>query len=154
MPTTYIAAPYTSKAFPQKDREVGIIESQSYKNFLGMIESAIKQCGLKVILPQRDVISWGSTDETLENLGKRVMEDIKSCDVLVAYPEDSRGVNIIIGWAVAQNKPIIILLNERERISYAYLALSRISNTRIVVFRDTFDMKLKLQSELSNLLKK
>jgi hypothetical protein len=87
---------------------------------------------------------------TIDEIGKKSFESLRSSDILIAYPEDSKGVNVVIGWASMLKKKIIILLNDKEVLSFCYLSLNGITETRILKFKDIVDMETKLAETLND----
>lgn len=152
MPKAYISAPYTSKAVitGNKAKAYGEIKDESYKNFLESIDSAVKECGLQTILPHRDVYKWGKSELTPEGLVRAAFEGLKSSDILIAYPEASKGTNVLIGWASSLKKKIIILVNEREKLSVVHSGMPALTETRIIKFRDIMDLRAKLKDCLND----
>lgn len=149
----YIAAPYTSKSSaPNNSHSAhGQIIDTSYINFLDMIESVIREQGFETFLPHRDLHNWGTADVDEDEIGKRSIDELKSSDLLVAYPEQSVGVNIELGWASAFKKKILILLNENSRVSIMHSGLKGVTDSKIIKFKDIMDLRSKLREELAHL---
>lgn len=65
--------------------------------------------------------SWGANFMTPEECTRLDYENIRDCDLFVAFPGSpaSPGTHIEIGWAAALGKPMILLLEEDR--SYAHL---------------------------------
>lgn len=148
MSKAYISVPYTNKSVIVKNKAFGEIKDESYKNFLEIIDTTARKCGFKTVLPPRDIFNWGDVDLNSEELAKKDFEEFKSSDILIDYPEESRGANVCIGWASMMKKKIIILLNEKDSDSLSYLILKKMTETRIVRFKDIMDMESKLSSTL------
>lgn len=147
----YIAAPYTSKSVTQNNLSHGKITDSSYLNFLDSIESVVRASGVQTFLPHRDLHNWGEADLTEEEIGRKSMEELKNSDLLIAYPEESVGVNIELGWASAFKKKILILINENSRISIMYLGLKGVTDSKIIRFKGIMDLRTKLREELVSL---
>lgn len=77
------------------------------------------------------------------------MDGINSSDIIIACPETSDGVNIAIGWASLLKKKIIILLSNGERVSCISAGLSGITETRVLMFKDISDLRIKLKNCLN-----
>ncbi len=127
----------------------GKITDTSYMNFLDMIESIVKERGLETFLPHRDLHNWGTANVNEQEIGKKSIEELKSSDVIIAYPEQSVGVNIELGWASAFKKKILILLNENSRVSVMHSGLNGVTDSKIIKFRDITDLRTKLRAALS-----
>jgi hypothetical protein len=65
--------------------------------------------------------SWGANFLTPEECTRLDYENIRDCDLFVAFPGHpaSPGTHVEIGWASAFGKPMILLLEERN--TYAFL---------------------------------
>jgi hypothetical protein len=150
MPKVYITAPFTKKSINGSNKVYGEIKDESYKNFLEIIDATARKCGFQTVLPHRDIHEWGNTNLTTDEIGKKSFESLRSSDILIAYPEDSKGVNVVIGWASMLKKKIIILLNEKEALSFCYISLNGLTETRIVKFKDIMDMENKLAETLND----
>lgn len=146
----YIAAPYTSKSATDGNLSHGEIKDLSYINFLDSIESVAKLSGFQTFLPHRDLHKWGKANLPEEEIGRKSLEELKNSDLLIAYPERSVGVNIELGWASAFKKKIIILVNEKERVSIMHAGLKGVIDSRIIKFRDVMDLRDKLREALKN----
>ena len=147
----YIAAPYTSKSVTQSNPHRGEIKDTAYINFLDAIESIAVSSGFQTFLPHRDLHNWGKANLTEEAVGKRSMEEVQKSDLLIAYPEQSVGVNIELGWASAFKKKVLILLNENDRVSVMHSGLRGVTDSQIIKFRDIMDLRMKLREELATL---
>ena len=146
----YISAPYTTKSV-QSSKNYGEIKDTAYINFLDSIEAVIRSLGIQTFLPHRDLHKWGNGNLSPEEVGRKSLEELKKADLLVAYPEQSVGVNIELGWASAFNKKILILINETSRISVMHSGLKGVTDSNIIRFRDVMDLRTKLREELSKL---
>ena len=65
--------------------------------------------------------SWGASMMTPEECTRIDYENIRDCDLFVAFPgyPASPGTHIELGWASALGKPMLVLLEEGHK--YAYL---------------------------------
>jgi nucleoside 2-deoxyribosyltransferase len=152
IPKAYIAAPYTEKSIiKNKSHSYGKIEDISYRNFLDVIESALKEFGFNTFLPHRDIHKWGDVYIEPGLVTKQSLEALRTCEILVTYPEKSAGANIELGWASALNKKIIIFMHEKENPSLMQLGLEGITKTKIIKFKDIMDLRFKLKEYLSTL---
>lgn len=155
MPKAYITAPFTEKSvITGKTHVYGEIKDISFKNFLESIDSIAKESGFSTCLVHRDVHQWGQSYIPPEITMQKIMEIMKGSDLVIAYPEYSKGPNVEIGMAVALNKKIIILLNESEKLSLVHAGLNGLSPTKIIRFKDITDMKTKLRQTLSEITEK
>jgi nucleoside 2-deoxyribosyltransferase len=150
-PKVYIAAPFTDKTNFHNPKVYGEIKNISYRNFLDVIESIIKEFGFQTFLPHRDIHKWGSVYIEPNVVAKKSLEALSSCDILITYPEKSAGANIELGWASAFNKKIILIVQEKESPSLMQLGLDGLTNTNVIRFKDIMDLKIKLRNTMSNL---
>ncbi len=146
----FISAPYTKKSSNQNSPHKGQIVDTAFINFLNSIDSLVRSFGIETFFPHRDLHHWGKTKLSEEYIGKKSLEEIKKSDLMIAYPEESVGVNIELGWASVLKKQVIILINENENVSMMYPALNGITNAHIVKFRDITDLREKLKEKLQN----
>jgi hypothetical protein len=152
MPLAYISAPYTSKAIKRKGRPYGEIKDREYIRFLEEIANVLREFGFTTILPHKHIYEWGGSDYAPEKVIRRAFESLSSCSLLVAYPEKSMGVNVLIGWASLLKKKIIILLNENEEVSIVHEGLKALTDTKIIKFKNIIDLKNKLREELGKFM--
>lgn len=149
MPKIYFSAPYTSKAEKRKDAEgYGQIKDREYAKFLQRITNVMIECGYSVILPHKYVYEWGNTHFDAKAVVSRAFQSLSTCDILVALPEKSMGVNVLIGWASMMRKKVIILLWEDQDISVVYAGLGFLSETKILKFKNEQELEEKLRNEL------
>ena len=151
MARAYIAAPFTGKTSKKSDRPYGKIGDKEYIRFLESIEDILREFSFTVILPHKYVYRWGDSNFEPNVLIERALENLKMCDLLVAYPEKSRGANVLIGWATLLKKKIIILLHEGDDISIVFSGLNSLTETRIIMFKDLSDLKIKLNEQLKKM---
>lgn len=157
MSKAYISAPYTSKATKRKDRPYGEIKDREYIKFLENIENILREFDFTTVLPHKYIYEWGDSNFTPQKVTRRAFETLQTCDLLVAYPEKSKGVNVLIGWASILQKKTIILLHEDEDVSVVHAGLNALTDTEIIKFKNVSDLKEKLRESLKrfkNQLKK
>lgn len=150
MPLAYICAPYTEKSdIKDKKHVYGEIKDQSYKNFLDVIESVVKEAGFETFFPHRDIHQWGTAYIEPEDVMKQAFKAIKECDLFVVFPEHARGPNTELGMAVVFGKKSIIIQHENDRTSLVHAGLNSITPTKLIKFSDLMDMKTKLRDTLA-----
>lgn len=153
MPLAYIAAPYTEKSAIVGKRHVyGEIKDLSYRNFLDMIESAVKDAGFDTFLPHRDIHQWGKIYIEPEIVMKRAFSAIKECDLFIAFPEHVKGPNTELGMAAALGKKSLIIQHEKDVTSLVHAGLNGVAPTRLIKFTDLPDMKMKLRETLKDFM--
>ncbi|RHU42080.1 nucleoside 2-deoxyribosyltransferase [Clostridium sp. TF11-13AC] len=76
-----------------------------------------------------------------EQYGKNLMTDtcteldyneMKTADIIVAIPEDSKGTAVELGWASAMKKKIVLILNKGKRYTPLISGLEDITDTLII----------------------
>lgn len=76
-----------------------------------------------------------------EEYGKKMMKDtctvldfeeMKTSDLVVAIPEDSKGTAVELGWASCMKKKIILLLDRNQRYTPLISGLKDITETEII----------------------
>ena len=81
--------------------------------------------------------------------------EMERCDVVVAYPGDSSGVALELGWASALGKPIILLLDNPARFTPMISGLCRLPGARVqivpVQMIDGFPILVDVDALRSNL---
>ena len=141
----YIAAPYTQKSVDWGTGAYGRIKDIEYKEFLEMIDTVLKNSGYDTHLPHRDLNNWGEAYIEPEKLVQLCLNEIKGADVFVAYPENSAGVHIELGWAYMLGKKIIIIAKKGEPQSSMILGLS---GAKIITIENNEEIKEKLKNAL------
>ncbi len=141
----YIAAPYTQKSVDWGAGAYGKIKDIEYKEFLEMIDTVLKNSGYDTHLPHRDLNNWGEAYIEPEKLVQLCLSEIKAADVFVAYPENSAGVYIELGWANLLGKIIIIIAKKGEPQSSMILGLS---GAKIITIENTDEIEEKLKNAL------
>lgn len=73
-----------------------------------------------------------------EDYGKARMEDhictpldfeeMQESDLVIAFPEDSMGVAVELGWASALKKKVVLILNEKDKSSPLIRALNTVTD--------------------------
>ncbi len=61
--------------------------------------------------------SWGESLMEAHSCAPLDFEEMKAADLVVAYPGNSCGVSVELGWASAYGKPIVLLLERSRRYS-------------------------------------
>lgn len=99
-----------------------------------------------------------------EEYGKKLMretcteldfEEMKSADLVVAIPEDSKGAAVELGWASYMKKEIILLLDKNQYYTPLISGLNNITNTSIVWYDKTLDNEVlsKLDKAITKQIK-
>lgn len=122
----YLAAPFTQLAkSPEHTAANSLIENstffevedvaygelpRSYRQRLLRIESALKkQCGMRVLLPHRDINKWGRVSYPSQYITPRIVDTVKNAAAVVAIPGTSIGVHMEIGIAISRDIPVIVI---------------------------------------------
>ena len=121
--------------------------------FLNDLSAIVRDFGHTVVLPHYMTYEWGNSAIKPEIMMRRAFEVLSSSDILIAFPEKSKGVNVLIGWASMQKKKIIILVPESERTSVVHEGMNALTETRIIKFKDWKDLDTKLRSTLEEIAK-
>lgn len=152
MPRIYFSAPYTSKAVKKGEHDYGMIKDRDYMSFLQKVAQIMTDSGFNVVLPHKHTYKWGGTNFNAKAMVNHAFQELSACDILVAYPDNSMGVNVLIGWASMMRKKIIILLEEDQEVSVVHLGLGAISDAKIIKFKETADLERQLTEELKKLI--
>lgn len=154
MPTAYITAPLTTRGTQKSGLLYGKITNREYINNLEQLAAIVREAGYHVILPHKSTYEWGDSAYSPEALVRRAFDTLQGCDLLVAWPAESRGANVLIGWASVLRKKIIILLDEKDRESVVHAGLDALTLTTIIQYKDFADLEQKLRQALENIKKK
>lgn len=146
----YIAAPFDSMSVDRGDKAYGVIVDQAYIAFLESIEAVFQKCGFSTVLPHK-VNDWGRVYIEPAEMGKIDFELIASSKLLVAYPQDSRGVHVEIGYAAGLGKPVIVLLGKEEQESPMISGLSHVTQATFIRFQTLQDLLVNLESAMKQL---
>lgn len=83
-----------------------------------------------------------------EQFGKKLMTDtcteldykeMKTADIVIAIPEDSKGTAVELGWASVMKKKIILVLNRNYRYTPLISGLGDITDTVIIWYDKSLD---------------
>ena len=86
-----------------------------------------------------------------EEYGKKLMKDtcteldfkeMKTSDVVVAIPEDSKGTAVELGWASCMNKKIILILDSSQKYTPLISRLKDITDTEIIWYERKIDERI------------
>ena len=69
---------------------------------------------------------WGDVCTPLD------YEDIKNCKYLIAFPEDSCGVAVELGWASAMQKEMLVFVDENHRTSELVKYINLVTSAKVV----------------------
>ena len=79
-----------------------------------------------------------------------VPEEMKTADLVVAIPDDSKGVAVELGWASWMQKKLVLLLNRHQRYTPLISNLGDITETTILYYDGSLDETVL--SQLSTML--
>lgn len=86
-----------------------------------------------------------------EQYGKKLMtdtctvldyEEMKTADIIIAIPEDSKGTAVELGWASAMEKKIVLILNKDCRYTPLISGLEDITDTLVIWYDKSLDDKV------------
>lgn len=86
-----------------------------------------------------------------EEYGKKLMKDtctvldfeeMKTTDLVIAIPEDSKGTAVELGWASCMKKNILILLDKTQRYTPLISGLKDITDTEIIWYNGELNEKI------------
>lgn len=96
-----------------------------------------------------------------EEYGKKIMTDIcteldydemETTDLVVAIPDDSKGVAVELGWASCMKKKILLILNEKQRYTPLISGLRDITDTEIIWYNE--ELNEDVLSKVDSMIKK
>ncbi|MBN3523824.1 nucleoside 2-deoxyribosyltransferase [Paenibacillus apiarius] len=90
---------------------------------------------------------WGKDFMTPEQCTAIDFEEIRACDLFVAFPGSpaSPGTHIEIGWASAFGKPIILLLEASKDYAFLIRGLGKVADVTFISYQEEKDYLSKLQ---------
>lgn len=83
-----------------------------------------------------------------EEYGKNLMKDVcteldfeemKTSDIVVAIPDDSKGVAVELGWASWMQKKLVLILNLNQRYTPLISGLGDITETTTLFYEGSLD---------------
>lgn len=146
----YIAAPFEAECTSRPDKYYGVIMNAAYIGFLEAIEDTLVSSGWEPLLPHRES-DWGRQYLQPSETARRCLDLVCACDLLVAYPKNSRGVHIEMGYAAALGKPILVILDEGEREAAMVAGLGSVTTVQFIRLADRREVKAKLSLALQSL---
>ena len=72
------------------------------------------------------------------------LEEMKSSEIVVAIPENSLGVAVELGWAIAMKKRIVLLIDVSSSCCALLNSLSDITDCHIILYKDRLSEALPL----------
>jgi exopolyphosphatase/guanosine-5'-triphosphate,3'-diphosphate pyrophosphatase len=136
----YIAAPFSSKTTNIKGRAYGEINDFEFITLLERLEKVLTNAGLQVALPHRDKGRWGKHYIEPPHIARICCDMITECDVVIALPQQSRGVHFEIGWATALGKKVILLVRKDEDVSIFTSGLPYVGDVTIHQYLNEDDL--------------
>lgn len=129
----FLACPITDLLNPQK----GNLPSH-YETFIKCLHAFLKQRSDSVFLAlERE--EWGANLMEAEICTPLDYKEMQACTAVVAYPGESRGVAVELGWASALRKPLILLLEEGVSYTPMIDGLDRLPNLVVHKLRIPFN---------------
>jgi len=126
--TVFLAGPFKAIIDPA----TGVMRPFDRQRYEALI-SHLETCGYTVHnAHQRE--SWGADFFSPEECTRLDYEQIRDCDLFVAFPGSpaSPGTHIEIGWATVFGKPLILLLEESHTYAYLIRGLHAVSDVSYV----------------------
>ncbi|MCL6449896.1 MAG: nucleoside 2-deoxyribosyltransferase [Acetobacteraceae bacterium] len=93
---------------------------------MSLIRAGLEEAGCTVFLAHERE-EWGANLMVPEVCTLLDLEEMGRADVVVAVPGQSGGVHMELGWASVLRKPIILLLDPKQRYSPLVLGLSSVA---------------------------
>ncbi len=153
-PAVYLAAPFTAVAVPPAepaetfppgdDRSHGVIPHR-YRSELEAIAAVFEHESVQVVLPHRDVNSWGARLLTPEQVAQGCLELVRDCDAFVGILGESFGAHTEAGMALASGKPCTIV--EVTTLGHTFVGggLGLIPGARSITAQTLHDVPAALQ---------
>ena len=115
----------------------GIFTNKNFKEFIEKLYDICQEYAQEVFLAL-----------LREKYGKKLMKDtcteldfeeMKTTDLVVAIPEDSKGTAVELGWASCMGIKILLILDRNQRYTPLISGLNDITNTKIIWYDKKLD---------------
>ncbi len=70
-------------------------------------------------------------------------EEMRDSDIVIAFPENSMGVAVELGWASTMKKKILLFLNDNDSSSPLIRALYTITDAEVIILNSKYDYNQK-----------
>jgi deoxyadenosine/deoxycytidine kinase/nucleoside 2-deoxyribosyltransferase len=145
-PVAYLAAPFSGRdtihgngdsqaTLFEIEAGHGIIPRSGFRNDLLGIERALRQLGLSVLLPHRDVNEWGRKQLRPDEAMRECTHHVSSCDLFVGLLGNSCGAHYEFGLALAAGKPCILIQTDELSSSFLADGASTLESDDVIVVR-------------------
>lgn len=140
----FLAAPFTDRIDPSTH-----VVEQSYRRWLELIIQHLESLGHRVI-GEHSREDWGAKLEPPKTAIQNDFNAVRDCELLIAYLGNppSIGVNMELGFAIAFQKPIIVIQEKQSRIPYLLDGIGRLTRTSQIRFTNNNQLLEQLSREL------
>ena len=102
-------------------------EDNRNRDKINSIDETLQNAGIQTVCIVRDIEKWGNIRLSSQELMKITFEEIDKSDfVVLEMSEKGVGLGIEAGYAVAKNKPLIILIKNGLKLSNTMLGVADI----------------------------
>ena len=115
----------------------GKFTNKNFKIFIETLYSICQEYAQEVFLAlQREEYGKKLMKDTCTELD---FEEMKTADLVVAIPEDSKGTAVELGWASCMEIKILLILDRNQRYTPLISGLNDITNTKIIWYDKKLD---------------
>lgn len=141
MKKIFISCPYIKYI-----NSVGYFDNDEYKTFIEQLYELCKKYADDVFMAlKRD--KYGE-QPTKGYTCVHDFRELENSDLVVAFPDDSMGVAVEIGWASALEKKLILILNENQKYSPLVKDITKVTEGKTVWYQNKEITSLKEVDEL------
>jgi hypothetical protein len=149
MSKAYIAAPFSRLTSQVLGRLYGEVNCSTHIERLEKVENVLREAGFQVCLPHRDRGHWGKVYIKPSEIARMCFREVELSDLIVAFPEKSRGVHMELAYAAALKKKLIVFLQPDSDLSIFTYGLNKVTPTIVSVYQDEDDLPPKLKEAIS-----
>ena len=115
----------------------GKFTNKNFKIFIETLYSICQEYAQEVFLAlQREEYGKKLMKDTCTELD---FEEMKTADLVVAIPEDSKGTAVELGWASCMKIKILLILDRNQRYTPLISGLNNITDTKIIWYDKKLD---------------
>ena len=120
-------------------------EDNRNRDEINSISVALQDDGIQTVCIARDVEKWGDVTLSSQELMRITFEEIDKSDfVILEMSEKGVGLGIEAGFAVARNKPLIVLIKQGLKLSNTIQGIANI----IIPYSQPNEIKISVHNNL------
>lgn len=151
----YLAAPFTNLASEKRsvknenrlfvhDLPYGVLPKSYQKKLLAIKKEIKTKWNYETLLPHQDINNWGKKELSASSVMQSITDGLNAASVVLAIPGESIGVHFEIGYALSQNKKIIIFEVSELKNSFFVKGFIGLNNTKVISVKSINQIKYEL----------